>query len=489
MGAEPEFETLGRGQLTLLDVIAQSIGFIGPVFASAFFISTIAGASFTGKGAGIAVPVSIVLAAVGILGVAWIISRYARRIHAAGSLYDYVTDGFGRRAGFLAGCVYYGGMSMLTLVIGLAFGGFLSSTLSNTVDVDIQWYWLAIAFWIVSFFMQYLGVQVSTRAQLVLALGSMLIISGFAVYIILKGGGSGNSVKPFSPGQSTASGIFYGVLYAVILFIGFESSANLAEETADPRRNIPHAILISVVVAGIFYVTLAYALLIVFGLDLGAFLDLNNFPQLAVAAGGGADPSIGSTRFGELVQWLIVIDIAAVALGTATGSSRGLFALARDGRLPRGLAAVHPTHKTPYVAAGVTAIAAIAVIIIVHLTGGLVLNDPKSDPGEWFGFFQFGAAFGGFCLVLVYLAISLTGFRGQPGENRVALAVAGAVGTIAMCAAVYGVVKGAPALWRLDRVWWISLIWIGLGVVAMVLLQARGAFAQQTAGETSALHD
>ncbi len=487
MGAEPEFETLGRGQLTLLDVIAQSIGFIGPVFASAFFISTIAGASFTGKGAGIAAPVSILLAAVGILGVAWIISRYARRIHAAGSLYDYVTDGFGRRAGFLAGWVYYGGMSMLTLAIGLAFGGFLSSTLSDTLDVDIQWYWLAIAFWIIAFGMQYLGVQVSTRAQLVLAVGSMLIIAGFAVYIILKGGGSGNSVDPFDPGQSTASGIFYGVLYAVIMFIGFETAANLAEETAEPRRQIPRAILISVVVAAIFYTALAYALMIIFGLDLDTFL--KSFPQLAVAAAGGADPSIGSTRFGELVEWLIVIDIAAVALGTATGSSRGLFALARDGRLPRQLAAVHPRYKTPYVAAGVTAIASIAVIVLVHLTDGLVLNDPTTDPGEWFGFFQWGAAFGGFCLVLVYLAISLTGFFGQPGENRVALAVAGAVGTITMCAAVYGVVKGAPALWRLDRVWWISLIWIGLGVVVLMILQARGAFAQRTAGETGALHE
>jgi hypothetical protein len=115
----------------------------------------------------------------------------------------------------------------------------------------------------------------------------------------------------------------------------------------------------------------------------------------------------------------------------------------------------------------VTAIASIAYIIIVHLTDGLVLNDPTTDPGEWFGALQFGAAFGGFCLVIVYLAISVSGFLGQPGESRVALAVAGAVGTIAMCAAIYGVVKGAPELWRLDRVWWISLIWIGIGVVAL----------------------
>ena len=50
-------------------------------------------------------------------------------------------------------------MTALTLAIGLAFGGFLSSTLSDTVDVDIEWYWLAIAFWIVAFAIQYVGVR------------------------------------------------------------------------------------------------------------------------------------------------------------------------------------------------------------------------------------------------------------------------------------------------------------------------------------------
>ena len=129
------------------------------------------------------------------------------------------------------------------------------------------------------------------------------------------------------------------------------------------------------------------------------------------------------------------------------------------------------------------------MIIVVHATDGLVLNDPATDPGEWFGFFQWGAAFGGFCLVLVYLAISLSGFKGQPGENRLALAIAGAVGTIAMVAAIYGVVKGAPELWRLDRVWWIALIWIAIGVVALLVLQARGAFAVKTAAETRALSE
>ena len=240
MGTDPTYETLGKGQLTLLDVIAQSIGFIGPVFASAFFISTIAGASFTGKGAGIAVPISIILAAIGILGVAWIISRYARRIHAAGSLYDYVTDGFGRRAGFLAGWVYYGGMSALTLAIGLAFGGFLSSTLTTPSTSTSSG----------------TGSRSPSGSSLRHAVhrrpdldprpagaGARLDADHRRLRDLRhpQGRRPGNSVAPFNPGESTASGIFYGVLYAVIMFIGFETSANLAEETADPRRQIPRA--------------------------------------------------------------------------------------------------------------------------------------------------------------------------------------------------------------------------------------------------------
>ena len=63
-----------------------------------------------------------------------------------------------------------------------------------------------------------------------------------------------------------------------------------------------------------------------FGLDVNAWLEA--FPPLYALS---SDPNYGGTAFGELVQWLVVIDIAAVGLGTATGSSRGLFALARDG--------------------------------------------------------------------------------------------------------------------------------------------------------------
>src|SRR6266542_3591201 len=99
------YERLGARKLKLIDVIAQSTGFIGPVFSAAFLIPLIAGFSASGKGAGVATPFAVLLAAIGTFALGWIVAQYAKRVHAAGSLYDYVSDGLGGKVGGFAGWV------------------------------------------------------------------------------------------------------------------------------------------------------------------------------------------------------------------------------------------------------------------------------------------------------------------------------------------------------------------------------------------------
>ena len=76
--------------------------------------------------------------------------------------------------------------------------------------------------------------------------------------------------KAFSPSSSDLgwSGIMFGVLYGVLIFVGFETAANLAEETADPKRAIPRAVLLSVAVVSVFYLIAAYAQVAGFGFDM-----------------------------------------------------------------------------------------------------------------------------------------------------------------------------------------------------------------------------
>ncbi len=476
MGAQMQGgEKLGKGNLSLLDVIAQSIGFIGPVFVAAFFIPVIVGASLNGKGAGLASPVSIIIAMIGMCALAWIISRFARRIHAAGSLYDYVTEAFGQRIGFVGGWVYYGGVVALTLAIGLAFGGFLQGTLM-IYDVDIAWYWLSIAFWVVAALMLLRGVAISTRVQLVLGFGSFLVILAFSIWVILKvASDTGLSAQPFNPSSSDQgwNGIFFGMLYAVIMFIGFESSANLAEETKNPRKHIPLAIFGSCIAVGIFYVIVTYAQAVGFGLSVEAWLAA--FPPLYTLA---ADPTYGSSGFGQLIQWIIVIDIAAVGLGTATASSRGVFALARDGRLPSFLAKVHPQYKTPYVASTVLAVASIILIAIVAFTNGL-MSVGEMDPGEWFPMFNWLATFGGFMMIAVYIAICVAAFKGMPGESNALLVLAGIIGGLVSIGAIYGVIVQYADIPAYNRVWWVAALWLIAGAILMLILNARGSFTKK----------
>ena len=85
-GNETGYERLGEKKLTLTDAIAQSVGFMGPVFSAAFLIPLIAGFSASGKGAGVATPLAVLIAALGTFALGWIVAQYAKRVHAAGSL-------------------------------------------------------------------------------------------------------------------------------------------------------------------------------------------------------------------------------------------------------------------------------------------------------------------------------------------------------------------------------------------------------------------
>ena len=88
-----------------------------------------AGIGASGSGAGAAAPLSVVISAVGVLGLGWIVSQYARRIQATGSLYNYVTDGLGKRTGAAAGVLYYSGVLVLGAGILVMIGGTIHDTI------------------------------------------------------------------------------------------------------------------------------------------------------------------------------------------------------------------------------------------------------------------------------------------------------------------------------------------------------------------------
>ena len=195
-----EYEKLGETKLTFLDVIAQSVGFMGPVFGAILLLVTVVGANFSGKGAGLATPVAIIIAAIGIAAVGWIIAQFAKRIHAAGALYDYISAGFGEKVGFVFGWIYLGGLLILAVAIPLLIGGQTSDFLKSAYNIGIPYWVCGLIYAAILFAVLYLGVKISTRIQLILVLFSASIVTIFLIYVIFKA--PHLSAKPFNPGSA-----------------------------------------------------------------------------------------------------------------------------------------------------------------------------------------------------------------------------------------------------------------------------------------------
>jgi len=466
---------LRSGSLSLKDVIAQSVGFNGPVFSVAALMALVVGFSQTGRGSGIATPSVLIIVGIGMLAVYWIISRYAKRIHACGALYDYVGDGFGQRAGFLAGWVYYGATTALWLATVLVFGAFANGFLLSVFGWDVRWWILSLAFLTGTTAVLVLGVRIATRVQLALVLVSALVVFGFSLSIILRGGSDGLSLLPLNPTAVSFGDLFYGFVYAVLMYVGIESAANLAEETAEPKKSIPRAMMLALGLVGVYFVVCAYSQAVGFGLDAKAWASAGDgFPLFALA---GGEP-FGSKALGDLLQLMVTLDVAAVAIGVGNATSRGLFSMARDGRLPRPLARVHPRHATPVAAITLLVGLSAALIVLLATTDGL-LSRATPDPAvllpQWFPMFSWLSAFGGVGITAVYLVVSLAAVRGLwQLEHSGLLLLAGAVGAVVSIGAIFGAIYKAPS--PLNVVPWAMLGFIAAGALWIGVLVLRGKF-------------
>jgi amino acid transporter len=146
--------------------------------------------------------------------------------------------------------------------------------------------------------------------------------------------------------------------FAVFSFVGFESAATLAKESANPQRNVPFAVIGSAAAAGTFFVIISYCM--VLGMD-----------DNAGAIGGSSSPFADMTAKAGLpwaagvVYFAAMISAFACALACINASSRMFYSMGRYQFLHGSMGLVHGIHKTPY--AAVYASALITLLIFVPL--------------------------------------------------------------------------------------------------------------------------
>jgi amino acid transporter len=448
---------LAKGSLRTRDAVVISISVLSPGMAMALNTGGVAAV------AGGSTPLAFLLGGVACLTLAFVVIGFTRRMAAAGYAYTYVSRSLGQRSGFLAGWLYFFGFACF-VPMTMAGVGFL---VTDLLGIDAKWWFLffllGMALLIV---LSVVKISVTTKVQLLIGVFTVLVLLAMGLIITGKGGAHGQTLAPFTFGHTFSGGfhgVFYGLIFGVTSFIGFESAADFGEETANPRRAVPTAVLAAVIFAIVFYVFITYATTIGYGVN-----ELAKDPT-PWAAGGltGVATQYGDKALAKLVEIGALLSAFVVCVACATAGARTLFAMGREGVLPRWFSKTHSRYNTPANATITLAAIATAAAALV----GYGFGKPAVFGSDAFTVYFFFATIGTLAVILVYIALCLGGIsffmKTSARFNPLIHGLIPLVGAIIFGAAWYGSVRPAPPS-ILKATPYITLAWlvIGIGVLA-----------------------
>lgn len=318
-------------------------------------------------GSGMATPWLYVVLGVLISILAVGYTTMSRLIPRPGALYTYVTAGLGKPLGlgasFLALVVYSVGMLYTLVYVGLAVGPMVMVGVFN--GPDVAWWLYALPVAVVIGVLGYLQVDVSAKVVGVLLLLEVAGLLLYDVVVISKGGATGNlSMPTFDTDAVTVSGLAVGAAFAIVSFIGFETTAVFRDEAKDPERTVPRATYIAIACVSAFYAVGSWLLIQGYGKD--------DAPGSIATSPGTAffdnvQAMLGSTGYKLLIVLFVTSTFASLTtLHNVT--ARYLFNLGADGVLPTALGKAHPRLGSPHRASLLVSIITVGFVVVVALT-------------------------------------------------------------------------------------------------------------------------
>lgn len=389
-------------------------------------------------------PASYVIAVIAMLFTAASYGAMVRRYPVAGSAYTYTQQSFGGAAGFLTGWVMLLDYLFIPMINFMLIGIYLN-TQFPAVPV---WVFTLVSLLLVLLF-NILGINLVNKVNFVIIALSVVLVVVFVALAFkeyLGGDRSVGLIEPFTFGEGGIGAIASGAAILALSFLGFDAVSTLSEEAKHPRRDIPRAIILATLVGGFFFILVSWAGGLAFS------------PDWATMSQSQIDAA-GTTVMDTFnVDWFTSFFVAIYVVGAfgsgMTGQvsvSRILYAMGRDGMLPKPLSRLHRRFGTPIVAACVVSFfalsalflpldvvafmisfGALAAFAMVNLSVVRTYAFPKGGRREQFGFGKW----------LRYLIMPLIGF---------AL-------TIWLWTSLH------PVTWLVGVIWLV----IGVGIIAIV---------------------
>src|ERR1700733_474958 len=330
MEANPAGDLPGlKRSLSVWQAVGLSVALMAPSMAANINPQASAGT------AGRAVPLTFLIAAVGVLLVAYSFVRLCQYFHHSGSVYAFV-GAFLRAVGVWPHPPTWAPFMLLAIALALALGlAVVPARRGTNVLLTVE------------------GATVTL----------ILIVTAGVLVRLLAGNAPGHehftlTVFQVTPGTSFSK-VFLGVVFGFLSFAGFEAASTLGEETRRPTRDIPRAMLGVAVFGGVYFVIVTAVEMMGFCTGKAGVAKLVASPSLL----GDLGSSYVGSWVGDVITLGTMISAFGCCLACTVGGARLLSALSRDTAGPRGLGASSKSSTPVNASMAVTSAAAVIVIV------------------------------------------------------------------------------------------------------------------------------
>jgi amino acid transporter len=316
---------LDRNKLTVLPVILM-------VLAAAAPFTVIAGGATAGWAVtgvlGIPVAYIAMAATLGVFSVGF--TEMSRRIVNSGAFYSYVAHGLGRVTGLGAAGVAVLAYNFMQIGLYGGFGVVASGFLETQWSISVQWWVCALIGWAIVGVLGVLSIEISGVVLGVLLGAEIVIALIFAAVEVVHPAGGTVSYDTLDPTQLVSAGTGAALATAVAGFVGFEATAVYSEETRNPRRSIPRATYLSLMIIGLLYASCSWAMSVAAGpANIIALSTEHGSETMFVLV----DPHLAAIWL-DLGHALFITSLFAALLAFHNTAARYTFALGRERVLP-----------------------------------------------------------------------------------------------------------------------------------------------------------
>ncbi|MDD6461991.1 MAG: APC family permease [Bifidobacteriaceae bacterium] len=390
-----------------------------------------------------AAAMSYLLATVAMLFTANSYGRMSVLHPESGSAYTYVGKTISRKLGFLVGWAVLLDYMFLPMVVWLIGASYLNALFPSVP----MWTWI-IGYIVLDTAINIVGINVADKINFVLMVFQAIVIVmfvGLSIRSVMGGAGTGTllSASPFVGQGSSLSAVVAGAAVAAYSFLGFDAVTTMSEETKDPKRTMPRAIMLIAVIGGLIFIGIAY------------------FTQLVHPGGVFADSSsaayeiamqIGGNLFTSFFVAGLCVGQFTSGIASQASASRLMYVMGRDGVLPRKVfGRLSKRFNTP-----------VTCILIVAAVGLIALF---MDVSTSTSFVNFGA-FTSFTLVNVSLIVA---YAKASKADRAANFPHGALRNV-----VFPAIGAAFCFYLLihldSNALVLGLSWLAIGVVVLLFL-------------------